>query len=184
MGCQTYVTATGRRHRQLFPVTDKHSIADLDTTKYVLLPFDSAYYSNNISNKDKRRIIQLISARELKALASSEEKYLVYFWNPDCSGTQKNIRYFDSVAKNGTKVLVASLKHSYERMEARLRNTTFSLYPLYVVNPDKDSRRLTIRLIAIVKETCPSCYKTYRDDIVVSSHLYIANDSIAVVMHR
>ncbi len=181
--CQTYVTGDGRKHRQLFPPKDKRGIASLDTNKYILLPFDAADHTNKTTHKNGKRVVELISPSDIRILAASKKRYLIYFWNPACSHTLNSIRVLDSCAQKGENVIVVSLRNTPDIMDSRLQKTVFLQYPLFIVNSENYSTRLPVRKIRFIRESCESCYKQHKDDLAVADYLLLDDGAITPIMY-
>jgi len=181
--CQTYVTSSGKKHKQVFPATDKTTVSDIDTGKYLLLPFSAADHSNRLTHKNGKRMVQMIRPSDVVQLAESKESYIVYLWNSRCPGTQKEIRTLDSLCNNGVNVIVASMRYSCSDMDIRLRSTNFSRYPLYVIAPETRSSRLLVRKVSFFKKCCAACYDKYKDDLAVADYLYLTSGTVTAVMY-
>lgn len=181
--CQTYVTSSGKKHRQLFPATDKTTVSDIDTGKYLLLPFSAADHSNRLTHKNGKRMVQMIRPSDVVQFAESKESHIVYLWDSRCPATQKQIRTLDSLCYNGVNVIVASMRYSCSDMDVRLRNTNFSRYPLFIIAPETRSARLLVRKVSFVKKCCAACYDKYKDDLAVADYLYLTNGTVTAVMY-
>ncbi|MBE2290758.1 MAG: hypothetical protein IAE95_14485 [Chitinophagaceae bacterium] len=181
--CQTYVTSSGKKHRQLFPATDKAAISAIDTGKYLLLPFSAADRSNRLTHKNGKRVVQMIRPSDVVHLAESKESYIIYLWDSKCPATQKKIHTLDSICGSGVNVIVASMRYSCEAMDVRLRNTNFSRHPLYIIAPETRSGRLLVRKVSFLKQCCPTCYDKYKDDLALADYLYLANGTVTAVMY-
>lgn len=182
--CQTYVTSDNRKHRQLFPPKDKRGIASLDTTKYIRLPFNVADHTNRTTHKNGKRIVEIISASDVHTLAASKKRYLIYFWNPACLHTLNSIHILDSCLQKGENVLVVSLRNTPDIMDSRLQKTTFSQYPLLIVNSENYSKRLPVRKIRFIREACENCYQQHKDDLAVADYLLLKYGAITPIMYN
>lgn len=180
--CQTFVSADGSKHRQLFPAKDRMTITDADTNKYALRPFHVADYSGKRSHRTGKRLVEIIDAPAIHELSKSKEHYLVYFWNPTCPGTAKEIRTLDSLSKNGAHIIVASLRNAFDAMESRLSKTSFSQYPLFVIESREYPKGLLRRKIGFIKDCCEGCYIQFRDDLAVADYLSIERHAIQPIL--
>lgn len=181
-GCQRYVTPGGRSHWQLFPAKDKIRASDMDTSRYVIRPFDVEAFSNKISRKGGKKIIEILYAADLKKLAQHGGRYRLYFWNPTCVQTQKTIRYLDSLARTGEQVMIVSLRRDYDVIDHKLGKTVFSNYPYYLIDGMDESKVLTVRHIRFIRKACEDCYRQHRDNLAVADYLIVENGTVVPVL--
>lgn len=181
--CQTYISANGNKHRQLFPTKDKGSINDLDTSRFVRKPFQDVGF-NTVDTRSSRKTVVPVSGTDLKALIEKDSEQLIYFANPGCPATAADIRKLDSLAKTGQNIIIVSLRKSYDRIDVLLRNTAFSKAPYYVVEDDKYGDVLLVKQIRVIKDLCESCYTQYRDDLAVAEYIIVGNGRTEVILYN
>lgn len=182
--CRTYVSGNGSKHRQFLPSKDRAAISDIDTNRFIKLPFSLSDYSNKVAYKNGKRIIETIEGADLSIIANTKGRYYVYFWNPVCPDTRVDIHKMDSLSKKGENVIIISLRSNYDIISNKLAKTAFAQYSCYVLEAKRYTDVLLIRKIRFTKEACESCYVKYKDDLAVADYLLMENGNITPIMYN
>lgn len=178
--CQVYVTDNGRKHRQLFPAKDKSIATALDTSRFVRKPFQ--YPASPM--QDGKRVVMPVTGEDLGSLITAQDRYYLYFWDPTCKGALLEAYKFDSLSRQGLKVLIISLRKTYEAIDRNLSKTTFFQQPYYVIEDGRYSETLLLKKIRFMKDLCNDCYERYKDDLAVADYIVIGKGSVDVVMYN
>lgn len=182
VGCQTFITSTGKRHYQLFPTKDYSSV-HYDTLRYIKQRFSEADFTNKSSYRDGKKLVEVISGEDILRLAATGGRYIIYFWNP-CPATTQNIRRLENLSKAGTNVIIVSLRNDLQLIDDNLKQTHFSRYPYFLCDAGNTSTIVLIRKRDIIKKACASCYEKYKDDIVLTDYLLLEQRRIIPVWHN
>lgn len=160
------------------PAKDRIKSSYIDTVSYYRQNFNYSNYTQQISTINKKRLVETLEGKDLIMLAQKGNQYYIYFWNATCNGTTDDVKKFDSLAKTGMNVIIASLIRDYELVNHKLENTNFSKYPIYSVEEQRYSNILLQRKARIIKEACPECYDKYKDSIAGVQYLHINDGRI------
>ncbi len=182
--CHTFITANGSKHRQLFPVRVKDDKLVIDTNKYHLQHFSYANFENKSGFAGAKKLVEIISGSDIDDLKTRSGKYCLVFWDPQCPKSTSTIRKCDSLLKTGEKILLVSLMNDYELIDRRLKSRLFNAYPYYAIGNTYDSKVMLRRKIIFIKQCCPDCYKSNRDDLAVADYLLIENGNIQTILYN
>ncbi len=183
-GCQRYTNAGGKRHIQLLPVKDKVNMSAMDMGRYIKMQFDLAAHTHKQAYLNGKRVVAVVDGQDLRSMSKSGAGYYVYFWNPYCPQTRKDIQRLDSLCSKGANVVVLSLRNDLDVISKRLEQTSFGRYPIYVVAEKYSTKELLMRKLRLIKEACAGCYEQYRDDLAVADYLLIENETILPVFYN
>lgn len=181
--CMSYTNSAHKMSYNLFPVKDKNDPNSADTSRYLKKSFDIQTYQKGQGAIDGKRVIVPLKGKELQYLADTKERYLVYFWNPECAASSGKVAELDSMTASGENVLLVSLRSAYGKMDMQLRKTNLSRYPLYVIEEKSYTKKLLLRQLSFINEGCPACYEKYRGDLLFVKYLLIENGEVKPVFY-
>lgn len=102
------------------PAKDRIKSSYIDTVSYYRQNFNYSNYTQQISTINKKRLVETLEGKDLIMLAQKGNQYYIYFWNATCNGTTDDVKKFDSLAKTGMNVIIASLIRDYELVNHKL----------------------------------------------------------------
>ncbi len=182
--CHTFITANGSKHRQLFPSKVKDATLTTDTNKYHLQRFSYANYENKNGFVGSKKLVEVITRSDIDDLKTRNSKYYLVFWNPQCPKSSSVIRRCDSLLRTGESIILVSLRNDCELINRRLKSSLINSYPYYTIGSSFDSKVMLRRQISFIKDCCPDCYKSYRDDVAVADYLLIENGNIQSILYN
>lgn len=107
---------------------------------------------------------------------------MLFVWNPDCPSGNNLVEYahkFDSI---GAPVVLASLTYDVEMIQSKIKNTRFNKRTIYIIPsvgyyPDN----IVDKEIAFLKILCKSCYRDYRDELLLTQGLLFKRDTTVLL---
>lgn len=131
-----------------------------------------------------KRSIQFIKADEIKKMTLEKDKFLIYFMMPSCGATErtKDIQRVDSIAKSGLSAFIISLENEPYLIVNKLKKTIFNRYPYLIIQPEQPSKAIVINQINFIREICPLCYQTYRDELMFADYVLWSHKKFTVFL--